>query len=85
MGIKLLNKLLEEKYSKATKTRRHLSYFKGKKIAIDTSIYLYNFKRSSDNWLRELYRMCIILRHYKIDVLFVYDGRLEMRRKKRLK
>tara|TARA_B100001063_G_C16778248_1_gene567852 strand:+ start:9990 stop:10934 length:945 start_codon:yes stop_codon:yes gene_type:complete len=82
MGIKLLNKLLEEKYSKSTKTRKHLSYFKGKKIAIDISIYLYNFKRSSDNWPRELYRMCIILRHYKIDALFVYDGETRDEKKK---
>ncbi len=82
MGIKLLNRLLEEKYKKSSKTKKHLSYFKGKKIAIDTSIYLYNFKRSSDNWLRELYRMCIILRHYKIDVLFVYDGETRDEKKK---
>jgi len=71
MGIKLLNKFLEQE----TKTNsRHLSTFANKKIAIDISIYLYQFKKESDNWLSKLYRMCIIFRHHRIRPIFVFDG-----------
>jgi len=72
MGIKLLNKFL---LSHQTTTKcRHLSTFANKKIAIDISIYLYQFKKESENWLSKLYRMCIILRHNRIRPVFVFDG-----------
>ena len=71
MGIKLLNKFLGQNYNNVV---NHLSKFKGRKIAIDISIYLYQFKRESDNWLSTLYRLCIILRHHRIHPIFVFDG-----------
>ena len=76
MGIKLLNKFLEQNYSniKANKSQRHLSSLRGKKICVDISIYLHLFKRESDNWLSKLYRMCVVLRHHGINPIFVFDG-----------
>jgi len=71
MGIKLLNKFLAQE---TRTTTRHLSTFTNKKIAIDISIYLYQFKKESDNWLSKLYRMCIIFRHHRIRPIFVFDG-----------
>ena len=71
MGIKLLNKFLEQE---TKRSRCHLSKFANKKIAIDISIYLYQFKKESDNWLSKLYRMCIIFRHHRIRPIFVFDG-----------
>jgi len=71
MGIKLLNKFLAQE---TKTTSRHLSTFANKKIAIDISIYLYQFKKESDNWLSKLYRMCIIFRHHHIRPIFVFDG-----------
>ena len=71
MGIKLLNKFLAQE---TRTTTRHLSKFANKKIAIDISIYLYQFKKESDNWLSKLYRMCIIFRHHRIRPIFVFDG-----------
>lgn len=71
MGIKLLNKFLEQETKRSS---CHLSKFANKKIAIDISIYLYQFKKESDNWLSKLYRMCIIFRHHRIRPIFVFDG-----------
>lgn len=76
MGIKLLNKFLAQNYVMKTNTdtRRHLSNLRGKKICVDISIYLHLFKRESENWLSQLYRMCVILRHHGINPIFVFDG-----------
>ena len=74
MGIKLLNKFLGQTYNESDSLQRHLSSLRGKKICIDISIYLYKFKRESDNWLSKLYRLCIIIRHHGINPIFVFDG-----------
>ena len=81
MGIKLLNKFLTQE---TQITSRHLSTFNNKKIAIDISIYLYQFKKESDNWLSKLYRMCIIFRHHHIRPIFVFDGFERSEDKKKL-
>ena len=43
MGVKLLSKFLKNECYNDTK-KIHLSHLYGKKICIDTSIYLYRFK-----------------------------------------
>ena len=73
MGIPTLNSFLQQKCSKAI-TRIHLQKLEGKKIAIDTSIYLYKFE-SSGSLIEQFYLLLILLNKYKITPLFIFDGK----------
>lgn len=73
MGIKLLSKFLKKKCGDKIFTS-HLSVLEGKKICIDTSIYLYRYK-SQDALIEKFYLMCSIFKLYKITPLFVFDGK----------
>ena len=73
MGIRLLSKLLKKKCGHKIQTT-HLSNLYGKKICIDTSIYLYRFK-SQDALLEKFYLMCSIFKKYNIIPLFIFDGK----------
>ena len=73
MGIKLLNTFIL-KNAKNAGVKTHLSELRGKKIAIDISIYLYRFS-VNNNLIRKLYEMCKILRYYKIHPVFIFDGK----------
>jgi len=73
MGIKYLNRVLRSRCSEAIK-QIPLWNLKNKKIAIDTSIYLYRFK-GEDALIENFYLMVSLFRHYKITPLFVFDGK----------
>lgn len=73
MGIKLLNKFLNIQSPKAIKSI-HLSQFYGKKICIDTMIYIYKFL-SEDGLIEKFYLMSIIFRKYNIIPIFIFDGK----------
>jgi len=73
MGIPTLNSFLQQKCTKAI-TRIHLQKLEGKKIAVDTSIYLYKFE-SSGNLIEQFYLFLILLNKYKITPLFIFDGK----------
>jgi flap endonuclease-1 len=73
MGIPTLNSFLQQKCTKAI-TRIHLQKLEGKKIAIDTSIYLYKFE-SSGSLIEQFYLFLILLNKYKITPLFIFDGK----------
>ena len=60
MGIKCLNRYLTQQCQKTSITKEHISYLKGKKIAIDTSIYLYKY-RSQDSLQESFYNMQLIV------------------------
>jgi flap endonuclease-1 len=73
MGIKYLNKYLQTNCSNSIK-QISLNDLRGKKIVIDTSIYLYRF--IGENVLLEnFYLMISIFREYNIIPLFVFDGK----------
>lgn len=73
MGIRHLNRFLKENASSSIQLCR-LSELSGKKIAVDTSIYLYRF--ASENALIEnIYLMISIFRHYSIVPIFIFDGK----------
>lgn len=74
MGIKKLNSFLLERCTTDAITRVPLNIFKGKTIAIDTSIYLYKFL-SEDAFLDSFYLMLSIFKQYQITPLFVFDGK----------
>ncbi len=73
MGIKLLNKFLNIQSPKAIKSI-HLSQFYGKRICIDTMIYIYKFL-SEDGLIEKFYLMSIIFRKYNIIPIFIFDGK----------
>ena len=73
MGVKLLSTLLKSFCPKAIK-KIHLSQLSGKKICIDTSIYLYRFK-AQECLLEKFYLMCSLFRYYNIIPIFVFDGK----------
>ncbi len=73
MGVKLLSKMLKTTcYDETTKI--HLSQLYGKKICIDTSIYLYRYK-SQGMLIENFYLMCTLFKHYNIIPIFVFDGK----------
>ena len=52
----------------------HLSKLRGKKIVIDTSIYLYRYK-SQECLIEKFYLMCSVFRYYNIIPIFIFDGK----------
>ena len=72
MGIRNLNRFIQHKCPDAA-SRVHLSDFSGKKIAVDTSIYMYKYL--GENTLMEsMYFMMAQFRYYNITPIFVFDG-----------
>ena len=72
MGIRNLNRFIQTKCPNAS-ARIHLEQLRGKKIAVDTSIYMYRF--AGENALLEnMYLMASLFRHYNIHAVFVFDG-----------
>lgn len=83
MGIKNLNKFLQHSCNKSI-NQVHLSELCGKKIVIDTSIYLYRFM--GDGCLLEnFYLMISIFKQYNIIPLFVFDGKPPVEKEEILK
>ena len=73
MGIKHLNKFLQDSCNDSIK-KIHISSLSGKKIVIDTSIYLYRF--IGDGCLLEnFYLMISIFHQYNIIPIFIFDGK----------
>lgn len=73
MGIYLLNSFLKSLSNNGSR-KLDLSELSGKKIVIDTSIYLYRFK-AMNALLENMYLLCTILRYYNISALFIFDGK----------
>ena len=74
MGIKNLNRFLSDNCTKKSVRKQHLRQFKGKTLAIDTSIYMYKYQ--TENLLIEnMDQLIIILLKYGIIPIFVFDGK----------
>ena len=71
MGIKNLNKFLQTTCSESIQNI-HLSKLSGKKIVVDTSIYLYRYMKQ-ESLLEKFYLMISIFRQYNITPLFIFD------------
>lgn len=73
MGIYQLNAFLQNK-CKDSIQKRSFKYLKGKKIVIDTSIYLYKYAKN--NCIIEgMYKMISMLLYYEIVPIFIFDGK----------
>jgi flap endonuclease-1 len=72
MGIKNLNSFLE-KHAKMAINEQNMSRYKNKKIAIDTSIFLYKFMYSGkfmESFINQVYHF----RRFDIIPIYVFDG-----------
>lgn len=84
MGVRNLNRIFKNNCANTEAIKRiPLSELKGKKIAIDTSIYLYKFKLQG--LLLKFYEFCSVMRHYDIIPIFVFDGKPPMEKKEEIK
>jgi 5'-3' exonuclease len=74
MGIKNLNKFLRDTHPNVFKTT-HVSSFAYKKIAIDTSLYLFISKaRNNQKWIEEFIKLIECLAKNDVHCVFVYDA-----------
>ena len=73
MGIKYLNRFLQENCKESIK-KVNLYELSGKKVVIDTSIYMYRYL-GEEALLENIYLMINILRLNNIIPLFVFDGK----------
>ena len=74
MGIKNLHKFLK-KHAENQYEIVHLSHLAYKKIAIDTSLYMYKYKIIyADKWLNAFVNLVVTLREYNIHCIFIYDN-----------
>lgn len=89
MGIRNLNRFIQNKCPGAS-SRIHLKDLSGKRIAVDTSIYMYRYS-GEGALLENMYLMASVFRHHNIHAVFVFDGPpppqktdvIEMRKKKK--
>ena len=83
MGIKQLNKLCIRYCRKKTKSiyKIHLSDLYGKKICIDTMIYLYKFI-TTEQLLENMFKLCTLFKKYNITPIFIFDGKAPIEKKK---
>jgi len=80
MGIKNLNRYMMTRCGGQAISNIHLSSLKGKKIVVDTSIYLYKYI-GENSLLENFFSMISIFRYYQITPLFVFDGRAPLEKK----
>tara|TARA_B100001769_G_C22111544_1_gene601430 strand:- start:1831 stop:2787 length:957 start_codon:yes stop_codon:yes gene_type:complete len=73
MGIKYLNKFINRNCNKGIDLI-DLKYLANRKIAIDISIYMYNFKING-GLIEYMYKMIFIFREYNIIPVFIFDGK----------
>ena len=79
MGIQMLNTFLKQQKCDGI-SEIPLSQLNGKKIVIDTSIYLYRYKQQGD-LIEKMFHLCSILRKYNINPVFVFDGKASSHKK----
>lgn len=68
----MLNRYLRE-FSSAALKKMTMNDLNGRKIAIDISIFLYQFKGNGD-LLESMYKMIMLFRDYHVTPVFVFDG-----------
>jgi 5'-3' exonuclease len=82
MGVKGLNSLITQWCRKQIKPTNINALF-GKKIVIDTSIYMYEFK-GRNSLLRDFNDMIIMFRNNNITPIFVFDGKVPLEKSETL-
>lgn len=72
MGVRNLNRFIQNRCPNAS-SRVHLRDLSGKRIAVDTSIYMYRYS-GEGALLENMYLMASVFRYYNIHAVFVFDG-----------
>jgi 5'-3' exonuclease len=72
MGVRNLNRFIQHKCPNAS-YRVHFRELSGKRIAVDTSIYMYRYS-GEGALLENMYLMASVFRYYDIHAVFVFDG-----------
>ena len=72
MGVKQLNKFINEKCKKSI-NKKLLFDLRNKTVVVDANNYLYRFM-VNDELIPNLYQFCIVLQFYNIKPIFVFDG-----------
>lgn len=81
MGIRFLNQYFKKECKQGIQ-QIHLKSLSGKKIAVDTSIYLYKFLADGEEALIEnLLTMLNLFKYYKITPIFIFDGKVPAEKK----
>jgi 5'-3' exonuclease len=73
MGVKQLNSYLK-KHSKNGLKKINLYELKNKSIAIDASIYIYKYL-TTNSLYESIFNMCFRFRQFKINAVFIFDGK----------
>ncbi|KAF9921437.1 Flap endonuclease GEN 1 [Linnemannia zychae] len=73
MGVRGLTALLQRLAPDAVKTQ-HISHYKGKTLAIDTSCFLNRYNPHPARVQRGVYRLSLYLHLHGIQPIFVFDG-----------
>ena len=73
MGVRLLSTFLRT-FNPDGIQEVHLEKLRGKKIAVDISIYLYRFS-ANNKLIKGIYQMCSVFRNHNIHPLFIFDGK----------
>lgn len=75
MGIKSLTKFLRDHYPDVYDLI-HISNYSFKKVAIDTTLYLCNYKAlyGDEGWIAAFIKLVATLRENDIHCVFIYDG-----------
>lgn len=76
MGINGINPLIKRKSTIDVFNEIHLSNFAGWRVAIDVSIFLYKFVKSTgeDGWLNFMVLLLCKLKKYRIKAICIFDG-----------
>lgn len=74
MGIRYLNNFLRQNCTNDAIETIHFSNMKGKKIAVDISIYMYKFEEN-DALIENMYLLLSMFCHYNIIPIFIFDGK----------
>lgn len=75
MGIKNLNNLIAEFTNIDPCNKTELSNFRNKTFAIDANLFIYKFLYSNGNHINGLFFMINKLSKFKINPVFIFDGR----------
>lgn len=84
MGIRCLNKFLQDNCTKKSIYKIDLHILRGKTVVIDTSIYMYKFI-SEGALLENMYLFISILKSYEINPIFIFDGKPPVEKQELLK
>ena len=76
MGIKGLNDVIKKYYPNILQNEISLSRYQYKKIAIDTTLYMFKYKAIlGDKWLNGFFNLILCLRKNNIHCVFIEDGK----------